>query len=882
MARMPHDIPSSLAAAVALVIRLAPASFHATYAAEISRAMEAALVVERQRAGRWAMVALWMRGLWDALCTVGREHRLARASRGRLFGDLGGDLRGAWRAARRAPGVSLTIVLTLAFGIGVAAAIFAFADGYLVRPLPYGNPEELYLVRAPDARGEALRASEAEALRTSPVGRYGFVEGARSAPVSFAILHLDDRDVRLHLSGVDEGFRAVTRVALALGRDFTPDDHRGVEPVPVWLAHRFWRREFGGARDVLGRRFNVSAGERRLQIEIVGVTDPAVTTFSATFGANRMLPDGFAPPVPREPDSGRYVTLATPIVRLPAGTSRERVEAEIAAALGRIRSGANGAVRRIRLDLLQDEHVKAGRPTAVLLLTGAVLALALVTVNLVHLLLTRGVARAWEIATRAALGASRWRLARLCLVESLMHGAVGAAAGMMLARWLTHSLAANIPTRGTDTGTLALVTMTFDSRVVTFAMASAVIVALVGGVWPAWRATRMPLVAAARTEAGAGPRVAARLSRLMLTSEVAISTVVLIGAGFAGIGIWRFLNQPLGYDMADRYGVAFPARPGRPAGAPDWPAVRRAVAGVTGVKAASAVWEAVRDQVRVGDRLLDSRAAFPIAVGPTGIEAMGLHLLAGRTITATEAESLAPVALVDDRFARIAWPDASPLGRRVEVAGVAHEVIGVVQHPRFSLARDTPPVLYVPGQESQERKGMTVWAPGLTEAELTDRIGAVLQTLAPGYQASVSARSFERAFDDDIANVRFQRPIVLVLGAFAFTVAGIGLFGLVAYLVEQRRRDFGIQLALGARPAHIWRELARQSLWPSALGLTIGIAGASALAGVMRAGMFGWESSLPLSIALVCLLVLLVAVLAVVGPARRAVRIDPAVTLRSV
>jgi ABC-type antimicrobial peptide transport system permease subunit len=176
---------------------------------------------------------------------------------------------------------------------------------------------------------------------------------------------------------------------------------------------------------------------------------------------------------------------------------------------------------------------------------------------------------------------------------------------------------------------------------------------------------------------------------------------------------------------------------------------------------------------------------------------------------------------------------------------------------------------------------MTVWAPGVTEAALTERIAAVLQTLAPGYQPSVSARTFERAFGDDIANVRFQRPVVLVLGAFAFAVAGIGLFGLVAYLVEQRTRDFGIRLALGARPAHIWRDLVRQSLVPALFGLVGGIGGAAALAGIMRAGMFGWESSLSLSIAVVGFLVLFVAVLAVVGPARRALRIDPAVTLRS-
>jgi predicted permease len=837
------------------------------------------------------MFRLWIRGLWDAVRTAGRERRSGGSRwRVRLFGGLGGDLRSAFSASRRAPGFSLTVILTLALGIGLAAAIFAFADGYLFRPLPYGNPEELYLVRAPDARGEFLRASEAEALRTSPVGHYGFVDGARSSPVGFATLRLDDRDVRVRFSGVGEGYGQVTRVALVIGRRFRMDEHRGVEPVPVWLSHRFWMREFGGDRDVLGRRFSLStaatagsAGGRQMQVEIVGVTDPAVTTFNPNFGAFNSLPDGFAPALPREPDSGRYVTLATPVVRLPPGVPRHRAEAEIAAALQTINPAKNGAPRMVRLDSLQDEHVKAGRPTAVLLLTGAGLALALVTVNLVHLLLTRGVGRAREIATRAALGATRWRLGRLFLVESLLHGVAGVTAGLLLRRWLTLSLAANIPTRGTDTGTLALVTMSFDARVMAFAIVAGLITALLGGAWPAWRASRLPLVAAARTQSGAGPRISARLSRAILASEVAVSTIVLTGAVFAGIGIWRYLNQPLGYDLTDRFSVSFPAMPGQVAGgAADWPAVRRAVAGVTGVRAASAVWEPVRGEVRVGDRLLDERTAYPIGIGPTDIEAMGLHLLTGRTPTPVEAANLAAVALVDARFARLAWPDASPLGKQVDVGGVAHAVIGVVQHPRFSLMRDTPPVLLVPAADGPDRKGMTVWAPGLTEAALTERLAAVLEAVAPGYQPNVSARSFDREFADDIANVRFQRPIVLVLGAFAFTVAGIGLFGLVAYLVEQRTRDFGIQLALGARPAVIWRDLARESLGPSAIGLTGGVAGALGLAGIMRAGMSGWESSMPLSIAVVSGLVFGVAVLAVVAPARRAVRIDPAITLRAI
>ena len=875
--------PFTLARAVGPILRLGSSRFAHDYGTEIAASLAALLSVERARAGRLAMLVLWMRALGDAWRAAHRARRMDAAPAGsrRPLGDMQGDVRGAWRSIRRTPAFSLTVVLTLASGLGLASAVFAFADGYLFRPIPFGDAHELYLVRAPDQRREFLRASEAEALRASPVGRYGFVDGQAPSPVGFAMLELGGRRVPVSIGGISEGFGEVTRVKLAFGRYFTPDDHRVREIVPVWLTHRFFLRELGGDRDILGRRYVARAGAGAMTIEVVGVTDPSVTTFDTNFGANNELAAGFAPALPREPDSGRFVTLATPIVRLPPDVRRERAEAEIAAALQAIRPGPNGTLRRVRLDSWQEEHGKAGRATARLLMIGAALALALVMVNLVHLLLTRGVARSAEIATRAALGASRWRLIRLFLVESLMYGAAGTSAGLLLARWLTLTLAENLPTRGTESGTLALVTMQFDFRVVAFGIASGLSVAVMGGLWPAWRASCGRLMTSAHAPGGRGTRMSSRLSRTLLASEVAVSTVVLTGAVFAGIGIWRFLNQPLGFDFTDRFGVAFPAVAGASAEGVDWVSVREAVRRVEGVRAASAVFESSRDRVRLGDQSLERDAAAALELGADGIAALGLRLLAGRAPTPTESAALAPVALVDERFAKIHWPGQPVVGKRVSVGGTAYDVIGVIANPRFSLLRETPPVVVVPAAPRLERKGMTIWAPGLSERDLTERLTQVMSSLAPGFRANVSARTFDRIFDDDTGNVRFQRPIVLALGLFVFSVAGIGLYGVVRYLVEQRSRDFSVQIALGARPSDIWSAVARQSLRPAVAGLVLGLIGAWALSGLMRATMFGWESSAPLSMAAVSVLILLVAIVAVIAPARRVLRLDPSVTLRA-
>jgi hypothetical protein len=310
-------------------------------------------------------------------------------------------------------------------------------------------------------------------------------------------------------------------------------------------------------------------------------------------------------------------------------------------------------------------------------------------------------------------------LTRLFLVESLIYGVAGIASGLVLARWLTLSLAENLPTRGTDAGTLALVSMQFDVRVVTFAIVSGLAVAIVGGLWPGWRATRVRLVPSMHAPGGSGTRLSSRLSRTLLASEVAVSTVVLTGAVFAGIGIWRLLNQPLGLDLADRFGVAFPAADaGTSPDAVDWVAVREAVRGVDGVRAASAVFESSRSSVRIDDHVLDRDAGTVIELGADGIAALGLKLLAGRAPTQTESAAVAPVALVDERFARIYFSDRPVVGQRLLVGDISHDVIGVIATPRFSLLKETPPLVVVPAATRPERKGMTVWAPGFSERDL--------------------------------------------------------------------------------------------------------------------------------------------------------------------
>jgi len=791
------------------------------------------------------------------------------------------DVRGAFRSSRRSVASSLTIVVTLIFGIGLASAIFAFGDGYLARPLPFPDDERLYVVREPEAQRGMLPTADVDALRRSPVGELGFVGGGDSFVGFGLLLQLDGRQVQALANGVGEGFSQVLQVPLAVGRLFGPDDYRGAEPVPVWLSHRFWQREFGGDPAVLHRTFRARSGNREVLVEVVGVTDPRITTFDTNFGQNNVVPDLFAPARGYRADTDSR-TFSTPTVRLPREMSPEQAEAAISVTLQSITPAAAGATRTVRLESLRETMTGAGRPVAAVFVAGALLALALVTFNLIHLLLARGVARAAELAVRSALGASRLRIARLLFFESLLYGAAGIGGGVWLGRWIATTIAEGMPTRGDDTGNLALVAMTFDARVVAFAIVAGLIVATFGAAWPVWRVVFAAKPASVMNRRG-GARISSRFSRLTLVCEIAVSTVILMGTVFIGLGIWRYVNQPLGFDLDDRFTLAFPSAPGVNEDTVDWRGVLHAVRNVSGVRNAAVDGaNEVRAALRVDGRDLGRQDVMAVAVGAGWLETRGVQLIRGRLPQDSEIEANAPVTVVDDKFGQTAWPGEDAVGKVLHVDGQSPRVVvGVVSHQRVSLAREVPGLAYVSQPRVATRAALRVWAPGMSAAELSSRLRAPLKSLAAGYSPVLREVTFDRAFSNDLANARFQRPIIIALGLFAITLASVGLFGLVAYLVEQRVRDFGIRMALGAARGDILRAVVRESAIPAVAGLAIGLMIWWTLESAVRATMFGWESSGPVAAAVVSAAVLLAVVVAAAGPARRVLRIDPAVVLKA-
>jgi predicted permease len=759
----------------------------------------------------------------------------------------------------------------MALGLGLATAIFSFADGYLFKPLPFRGYERSYYVT--DPHGEIagmLKASDLAVLRTSPVAELGWVEWSGG---DFLELQLDGRSVQAFSYEVSRDFRRTLELPLIAGRDFEPAEHDPGAPAVAWLTHRFWQREFGGDIGVVGRSFRLNA-RAPTELRIVGILGPEVSTLDL----NNQPPDIVQPERPSK--IGPY-TLAYPLVRLPDGVSEEQALARIGAALQAAAPARDGRPRTARLVPFESVQLAGGRPTARVFFAGAMLVLLMASMNLIHLFLGRSVAIRREVATRAALGAGRWRIVRGFLVESLMLGAVGIGLGLLTGRALSLVIESRVPAMPTAGRNLSMVPMLFDGRVVAFGLVLGLVVAIAGGLLPALRATRGALASPMRGPSGAVGRLSRGQARLILTSELTVATVVAVGATFIGAGIYGYLNQPLGFDYRDRHAVTLSAEGRRPSGL-ETAAVLTALRELPGVRAAGSEAAPLNGlAVEAPGVALDPKLISVLGAGPGHFEALGLNVERGRWFEQSEFSSSAPPVVVDARMARLVQPAGDVLGATLRIGGVVRTVVGVVQPRRYLLDREPPATAYVPIEESAGRPTFVVWAPNANAADLGDRLAAAASAAAPGTRVSTTEWTFDRLMSRGIGEANFQAPVMVTFAVLVTLLAGIGLFGIVAFLVEQQRREFGIRLAIGARARDIWRTVLRDAVEPTCLGLLLGAAGARALESVVESKVFGWSASGPIALGMVAAVLLAVAVLAAAVPARRALRIDPAVTLRS-
>lgn len=829
----------------------------------------------------------------------------------RVFETLGQDVRYAARVLRRSPAFTLVAVLSLALGIGANTSIFQLIDAVRLRTLPVAHPESLVgvLIDAHDA-GRTGNFSSRYPLITNAIwehlrdAQHVFDGVLAWSPASF---DLSTGGASRPVSGiwVSGGFFETLGVRPALGRLLGPaDDRRGCGSPGAVLSYPFWQREFGGDLGVVGRtlhldavpytivgvseprffglevgrRFDVAAplcaeglrdpGHSRLDgpqdwwLDIIGRLAPGVTTAQARAELGGMSPALFAATLPSgytSTDAKAYTAFT--LTTVPAGTG----------------------VSQLRRAYTQPLWLLLGIAGLVLLVACG---------NLANLMLARASARERELAVRLAIGASRWRIVRQLLVESLVLAGAGAAAGAGLASWLSRGLVALFATGGAA----VFVDLRTDWRILGFAAGLGVLTCLLFGLMPAIRATRTApgQVMKAGSRGTSDDRQRSRLRRALVVGQIALSLVLVAAALLFAGTLHNLRHAASGMETRRVVDAEITIRPA------DVPETGRAalmrelvarMSRIPGVEAAASTAEVPLTGNIWNDTLvLDGQRKQPHPnlneVGSRFFDVMRIPLVAGRNFDDTDTPASPMVAIVNEAFGRAFFGNPRPLGARFQFdrppddPGPVWRVVGVVRDTKYSdLRGDMGPIIFFPvTQDADPWTVLNVLVRTATDEAPTASILRTVREVAPTAIATVSRLDDE--IDDTLVRERLMATLSVFFGVLAAALAAVGLYGVMAYLVARRRMEIGIRMALGANRLRVIRLVLTESAGLVAIGLVLGLALTVAAGRAVTTLLFGLTATSPGILAAAAAGLALTAALATAIPARRAARLNPTTALR--
>lgn len=799
-----------------------------------------------------------------------------------------GEIRFAARRLGQAPGFTAGVVATLALGMGATTAIFSLASAVLLRPLPYPEPERL--VSAGQAYEDGLagvgepkflfwreraRSFEALACYSSFGGASGNLAGG--AEPQFV------KGLRVSL----DYFRALG-VLPDLGRPFTQDeDQPGGQRVAV-ISDGLWRRAFGEDREIVGRQVTLND----TPVTIVGVMPRGFKTDAA---ADLLLPMQARAGANHDPN-------ATVVGRLKPGVSIEQARAEMKNIAAQYRAAFPGHMAEGEsIDVRSYQLLFSEGPARVLwILLGAVSFLLLIAcVNVAHLQLSRAAARRREFAVRAALGGGVARMARLVILESLITALIAGVLGTWVAAIGTRLLVGVLPP-----GYLPEVAVvSFDGRVLAFAFLASVATGLVSGLIPVLELRKLDVSAMLKDGGDKGGTGRTRMRAILVATEIALSLALVAGAGVLARSLANLLQVEPGFDA--RKVITFqiaPAGPRYDTAAKTAAFYREAIDRVTavpGVEAAGITNKLPLDwqfnmPVFLADRPDQFQNAQVRMVSSAYFRAMGIPLRDGRGFTAGDDAGAAPVAMVNQAFARRFLPGRSPLSSRLSVGrgleDPAREVMGVVGDARQNgLGAPAPPMVFVPAPQVSDRllrvfrtftNSHLVVRAGLDTGALTAAVKLQLTAIDPSLAIS-NVISMEDLTARSVSPQRFNVILVSLFGLIALLLALSGVYGVMAYSVERQTREIGVRVALGAGATDVRRLVLGQSLRLSVTGLIAGAALFAGLSGILESQLYEVSARDPLVIAGATLLLLVTALLASYLPARRAAALDPIESLRA-
>lgn len=829
-----------------------------------------------------------------------REASHAARVSGRLE-QLAQDVRFGARLLIKNPGFTIVVMLTLALGIGINTAIFSVVNGVLLNPLPFPRPDELVSLHESKpnfANGSISYPNFLDWRREN----HTFAAMGLARGYGFSMTGRGDA-VQLSAEFISDGFFAVLGVKPILGREFSSEDEtQGASPVAM-ISEELWRNKFDGASNVVGQTVTLDGKN----FSVIGVVPASLKLRVANF----QVSDVYAP----IPQWGNSILMHRGaglgfhgIGRLKPGVTIEQARMDMERVTGNLAAAFPDDDRGIGASIIPMKEQIVGRTRGFLLvLLGAVgFVLLIACVNVASLMLARASGRGQEFAVRAALGASRGRVVRQLLTESLLLGIAGGAVGLLPAAFglkaAIHALPAALP-RADEIG--------LDFRVLSFATLISIAMGLLFGLAPAWRVAKenpqRALKEGARGSAGANQRTLS----VFVVAEVAIALVLLTGAGLMVRSLVRLWNVDPGFNEhnVETFNISMP--PAMASATPEMIrakhlALNEALAEVPGVTAVSQTWGAVpmngeddqwfwidgQPRPRTNN---DMSWVIDYIVDPDYLRVMQIPLKRGRFLTRQDDEHAPLVVVVDEVFANKYFPGQDPIGRRIDLdnfGGKAAEIVGVVGHVKqWGLDSDDSQQLraqyYLACVQVSDNflLGMRSGSSFMVRynGNLAPVIGGLRSTMRrmSNQQVLFGEETMESVVSDSMASRRFAMILLAGFAVLALLLACVGIYGVMAYLVSQRTQEVGIRMALGARRSDVLLFVFKGGARLALAGMAIGVASALALTRLMGQLLFDVSPADPLVIAAVCLLLMLVALAACFVPARRAASIEPMRALRT-
>lgn len=804
--------------------------------------------------------------------------------------DLRQDLRFAFRSLIATPAFTVVALLSLALGIGANTAIFSVVYGVLQRPLPFPHPEQLVQVWSSTTTGDRANVSvsaldvddwRAQKQRFTDIGGYFYAEGSFGADLTGR-----GEPQRVSVAAVTPGFFSTLGVAPALGRLPAENEMvRGGDDKVVMLSHSYWTRAFGSDRSIVGQSV-ILGGEA---YRVLGVM-PATFTYPSTrvevYFPFSTIPDNSIPRI-------RPVRLLNVVARMAPGVTQEQALAEmnsITADLAKRFPDSNASYAKAALQPLTEVITGPVKTPLMVLLAAVAFVLLMACVNIASLLLARATARTREVAVRVSLGATRSRIVRQLVTESLALASVGGVLGLLLAQ----------------IGTKIMINMSgdrlpraeeihIDAVVLAFAFGASLLAGLLFGVVPAIRASAVNLQDTLRAGSNSLVGGGQRLRSVLVVTQVAFAVVLAVGAALMTRSFTQLLQVNPGFKPDHLMAISFTistSRHGENGGYVNFyqQVIERARATPGVISAAAAQYAPFRG---MGERNGFTLPGQIVAKGeeipnvPTQrisdgwFKTIGTPILSGREFTDRDRKDSPMVLVVNKAFARKYFGGNDPVGKFLSFGENANaEIVGMVDDIRQSAIEEAPaPLMYISNYQNARVKVTLVARTQGEPLAFARTLQNVIRELDKD-QTITEVFTFDGIMNEAVARPRFLTVLFGAFGTIGLLLGAVGIYGVLAFIVSQRRREIGLRIALGANRGAVQRLVIRRGMILAVTGVTVGMASAFLLSRYIEAMLFGIASTDALTYVTVAIALVAIAALASVIPARRAARVDPLVALQ--